>query len=259
MTCARISLALAFLLLAAAPASATEAESLALTPGAGQVFADTAAAGGKALVIWSNGTAGGTVSSSGAQTILVRARGDQCNGAPRMLVTVDGKSVMSQDVSSSAWTMYGADAVVADGPHTVTVAFTNDYAVAGCDRNLRVDSVTFAAKRGLEAEGMSLAPSNGQVFADAIASGGQGLMIWTNGTASTSYTSTSAATLSVVARGDQCNGAPRMVVSVDGASVLTQDVGSSWTTYGAGSLSSGAHTIAIAFTNDYAASGCDRN
>jgi endoglucanase len=267
MPCARKLLILVLALALVGPISAAnaadssvQAESLSLDAGAGQVFSDSSAAGGQALLIWSNGAARGTLASSGAQSIVVRARGDQCAGAPHMVVTVDGKTVMTQDVTSSGWSSYAADAALADGSHSVSVAFTNDYMGGGCDRNLRVDSIGFAARRGLEAETMALPSSAGQTIADTAASGGQGLLIWSNGTATASYATSAPAALSVVARGDQCAGAAHMTVAVDGSIVLSQDVASTWTTYTTpGSVAAGSHAIAISFTDDYMASGCDRN
>src|SRR4051794_4105568 len=162
MTCPRLSLTLAILVLAVAltalarPLPAAEAadltvagESLILPAGSGQVFSDSTAAGGQALLIWSNAAAAGTLSTSGAQSIRVRARGDQCSGAPQMVVAVDGKTVLTESVSSSTWATYGADVGLADGSHKLTVAFTNDYSATGCDRNLRVDSLAVAANGGI--------------------------------------------------------------------------------------------------------------
>jgi endoglucanase len=274
MTLDRNSVTLAILILAAGlailagPLPAADAadqtiggESLTLDPGAGQVFSDSSANGGKALLIWSNATASGTVTTSGVQSVVVRARGDQCAGAPHMVVAVDGKTILSQDVPSSTWAAYGADAKIADGSHTLTVAFTNDYLNSGCDRNLRVDSITFSSTRGVEGESMSLPSANGQVFSDGAASGGQALLIWSNASATAAYSTTGAATITAVARGDQCAGAPHMVLSVDGNTVLSQDVAATnWTSYSANAaLADGPHTVAVAFTNDYMGSGCDRN
>jgi endoglucanase len=274
MPLARKSLALVILVLAAGvvllarPLPAAHAadlaiggESLTLPAGAGQVFSDSSAIGGQALLVWSNATASGTVSTSGVQSVHVRARGDQCSGAPQMVVAVDGKTILSQDVSSSTWASYGVDATLADGSHKITVAFTNDYLNSTCDRNLRVDNITFSSSRAVEGESMSLASANGQVFSDSAASSGQALLIWSNAGATAAYSTTGVATISAVARGDQCAGAPHMVVSVDGKTLLSQDVAATnWTSYSASApLADGPHTFAVSFTNDYMATGCDRN
>lgn len=114
----------------------------------------------------------------------------------------------------------------------------------------------------IEAETMSLAGSSGQIFADAGASGGAGLLIWSNATA-TGYVATTSRTdrLTIRVRGDQCNGAPAMTVRIDGAKVLSTTVPTtSWGTLGAsGSWSGGTHKITVAFTNDAKTAICDRN
>jgi hypothetical protein len=241
-----------------------EAESMSLPSSQGQVFSDASASGGQGLLIWSNGTASKSVSTGTTQDVTVRARGDQCGGAPLMVVRVDGSNVLSQLVSATSWTNYTAGLSLGSGTHTIEVSFTNDFKSKRCDRNLRVDSVSFTEvappSNALEAESMSLPSSQGQVFADGSASGGQGLLIWTNGTASKTVSTGSAQSLTVRARGDACDGAPQMMVAVDGQSVLTAAVPStSWADYSAAvSLTAGSHTFAISFTNDYL-NGCDRN
>src|SRR5262245_65922902 len=61
-----------------------------------------------------------------------------------------------------------------------------------------------SADSSLEAESMSLPSSQGQVFSDRTASGGKGILIWSNGTASTSFSTTDGVQgISIRARGDQ--------------------------------------------------------
>jgi hypothetical protein len=267
-TCRAASLAALFLSLsalhAAGAAAATpgfEAETMSLPASTGVVFSDTSASGGKALEIWSNGTATSTYSTTGVRAISVRARGDQCSGAPQMTVSVDGKTVISRPVSATRWTEYAANLALPDGAHTVSIAFTNDYSAAGCDRNLRVDRVAFYDSPRFEAEGMALPASNGTIFSDSTASGGRALLIWSNGSASQDFTTSGVRSISVRAKGDQCSGAPQMTVSVDGAQVLSRAVSAtSWTSYGANvALADGPHAVTVAFTNDYSTAGCDRN
>jgi hypothetical protein len=140
------ALACLFIVAPAAQAESTsssvEAESMSLPSSAGTAFADSTASGGRALLIWSNGTGSATMSINGLQQVWVKARGDQCGGAPRMVVSLDGKVVMTRDVTQTTWTVFSASVAAPDGKHTVTVAFTNDYGSATCDRNLRVDKVT---------------------------------------------------------------------------------------------------------------------
>jgi endoglucanase len=117
---------------------------MSLPASQGQVFSDSSASGGQGLLIWTNGTASATVRTGAAQGVTVRARGDQCNGAPQMAVAVDGQQVMSTEVTAASWTDYSAPASITSGTHSVTIGFTNDY-LNGCDRNLRLDKMSFGA------------------------------------------------------------------------------------------------------------------
>src|SRR4051812_36081855 len=141
--------ALAALAVAAPAAGAATApvpaESLTLPSASGAVFADAAATGGRALLLWSNGTATGSASTVAARRIAVRARGDQCAGPPHMSVRVDGHEGLAVDVTATTGTSYATDVAPADGAHTIAVAFTNDAMATGCDRNLRVDDVSFGS------------------------------------------------------------------------------------------------------------------
>ena len=132
----------AFALVLAAPASAatTVVEAEGLSPGT--PFADAAASGGRGLLLATNATASGTIRVAAARRLVVRARGDQCAGAPRMAVSVDGRRVLDVAVSTTGWSDYAADVGLAAGAHALAVAFTNDAHGAGCDRNLRVDKLT---------------------------------------------------------------------------------------------------------------------
>jgi len=129
---------------AAATTASVEAESLALPSSQGQVRVDGSASGGKMLIIWSNGAAAGTLTGAG-DTIAVRAKGEQCNGAPQITVSVDGRQVVNTAVASVAWADYTAPVALPAGSHKLTVAFTNDYLGVGCDRNLFVDRVVLAS------------------------------------------------------------------------------------------------------------------
>ena len=119
----------------------TEAEWATLPYGYGRVYADRTASNGRALLIWSNASASRTVSLSGATTSLtVWAKGDQCNGAPHMIVYIDGIRRVSTSVPATRWTAFTARVGLAAGSHVVRVTFDNDY-YGSCDRNLRVDAI----------------------------------------------------------------------------------------------------------------------
>ncbi len=248
---------------ATATDSAFEAEYAALTPGAGQVFTDTTASGGRGLLVWSNGSAESTVTTGVFGQIVVRAKGDQCMGAPGMAIAVDGITTGTVSVPSTSWADYTVAGSWGAGTHRVTLQFTNDYSNSSCDRNLRVDraALTSPALAQQEAETTALTPGAGQVFPDATASAGRGLLISSKGTTIGSLSAPAGGTLTVRVEGDQCKGAPFMRVAVDGTSLATVAVpASSWTDYPVpGVWAGGRHRVAIAFTNDYSDSSCDRN
>lgn len=128
---------------AAPRAKALEAETMTLTAGAGQVFQDAGASGRSALLVWSAGTATGTLDVRGGATALaVTAKGDQCEGAPRMRVAVDGVAVVPDvTVDWTTWRTHLVPVALSNGRHRVAVTFTNDHLGSGCDRNLRLDVV----------------------------------------------------------------------------------------------------------------------
>jgi hypothetical protein len=122
-----------------------EAESMSLSPaGNGQVRSDSSASGGHDFELWSNGTASASLSlpARGAN-IAVRAYGQQCKGAPHMVVTLDGKQVLAANVSWTSWATVNHALSVASGRHTLAISFTNDYLNKTCDRNLHVDYTVF--------------------------------------------------------------------------------------------------------------------
>jgi endoglucanase len=154
-----LAIATTALLLAASTATAApvtvEAETLSLPSGSGQMVT-----GG--LKIWSTATASGSVTSRAARRITVRARGEQCAGAPRMIVSVDGRTAIDVNVGSTAWSDYAADLALADGSHSLNVRFANDYRSATCDRNLIVDRVqlTSVAARPLPGAALYVDPAS---------------------------------------------------------------------------------------------------
>jgi hypothetical protein len=97
-------------------------------------LADNANASGGKEVIFDNGSA--TKSFDGQPThVLVRAKGQSCDGAPRMIVSVDGSRVGKTPINRKHYANYdyGVSGLTAEG-HTLKVEFTNDYSNAKCDR-----------------------------------------------------------------------------------------------------------------------------
>jgi endoglucanase len=62
-----------------------------------------------------------------------------------MVVRVGDVQVMSRGVSAGTWTDYSAAISLVSGAQTVEISYTNDKVRAGCDRNLRLDKVSFVS------------------------------------------------------------------------------------------------------------------
>lgn len=171
-----LAVGLAAPLLPVAPASAAplaaapvvlQAEGMSLPAASGQAFTDPTAAGRAGLIVWSNGTASGSLSPAGPTArLVVRARGDQCEGAPVMRVSVDGVVAGSRPVSTTSWGDYEFSGRWAAGPREVTVAFTNDHS-STCDRNLRLDRIILRSTPTPTLVPMPAPGSAGNAFAGA--------------------------------------------------------------------------------------------
>ncbi len=253
---------------AGAASPGVEAETMSLPTDAGRAFGDTTASGRAGLLVWSNGAAGTAVTTAAPSSgLVVRARGDQCDGAPVLAVTVDGSPAGTLPVPATSWTDYTLPGAWPAGVHRVQLAFTNDMATRSCDRNLRLDRVQLVPAAvplgsGTEAESLALPAGAGQPFADAAASAQAGLLVWSNGTAVGTVTAGAASGALVVrAQGDQCDGPPLMVVTVDGAAAGTVAVPTTvWTDYTLpGAWAAGPHQVQLGFPNDATGPGCDRN
>jgi hypothetical protein len=130
------------------PVSDQVIEAETMTPSSGAYIkpvADNSASGGSAMAFYSAGTASKSVTTSALSRIVVRARGDQCSGAPILVVNVDGTQVLSTAVTATTWTDYSVNVAIASGTHAITAGFVNDYYPGVCDRNLYVDKLTLGA------------------------------------------------------------------------------------------------------------------
>jgi endoglucanase len=121
---------------------------MSLPSSAGMPVSEPSASGGRELLIWSNATATATVTTTAARRLVVRVRGDQCQGAPVMTVSVDGRVLLTRPVGSATWSTAGADVALTNGAHSVSVSFDNDANGPGCDRNLRLDTLTISSTAG---------------------------------------------------------------------------------------------------------------
>lgn len=131
-----------------AETSIYEAEAMSVPRGKGAIVKDASASAERGLALMRTTTASGKATMSPGSRMVVRARGDQCVGAPRMVVKVNGKQVSSLSVVSVGWQDYGVDLDVPSGSQAVTISFANDYSKRStCDRNLYVDKLGFTPKQ----------------------------------------------------------------------------------------------------------------
>jgi hypothetical protein len=135
-----------------------QGESFSINSAYGTAYNDPTASGGRALAIWSNATATGTLQAASKFTQLqVTAMGGTCgatDAAPRMKVTVDGVQVATTSVTSKTWATYSFAGNWASGKRKIQVAFLNEYGSTTCDRFLEIDRV-----RGTTPSAASPAPT----------------------------------------------------------------------------------------------------
>lgn len=150
--------ALALLALGAKPALAApddvtfEGETMSIPSGYGQAQFDANAQGSNTLQIWANnGAATKTVTPTRSSIhLFVRARGDDCVGAPTISVKIGSKEWYAGPVSTSGYAWIGVRMSIPAGTHTVSISLTNDYSVTVggvkiCDRNAFIDQVTLVS------------------------------------------------------------------------------------------------------------------
>jgi hypothetical protein len=135
------------------PVSATtfatiEAESMSPRTVSTTVYLDAAASSGQAMFFSRNDIVSSSFESA-RRRLVVRARGQRCSGAPKMIVRVDGVQVLSVFVDKTYWTNYAANIKPETGQHTITISFANDRRKGpSCNRNLMVDKVSLIPELG---------------------------------------------------------------------------------------------------------------
>src|SRR3954454_6292453 len=126
------------------PVTSFQAERMKRSKRSIRIFRDPTAANHRALLFTRRASVRIRKTIVRAGALVIRARGDQCQGAPAMAVSVDGHRVGRIAVSATGWTDYRVPAQVTRRRHKVAIGFVNDRLVRGvCDRNLWVDSVSF--------------------------------------------------------------------------------------------------------------------
>ncbi|USN97075.1 MAG: hypothetical protein H6797_02695 [Candidatus Nomurabacteria bacterium] len=131
--------------------SNVEAEIMSLyQEGGSSVVSDSAASGGKAVRMTSNSTSSTAAQTGTLEKVSVRARGDQCLGAPNVQVKVDGKVIGTQSVSATSWKDYSFPVTLSSGNHRLDVSFTNQFSLnllfwKVCTRALYLDKASFTS------------------------------------------------------------------------------------------------------------------
>jgi hypothetical protein len=139
--------------LAASSQYVVEAENLSLS---GQtVLNDASTSASKAVQFSTNGSISGSISLTGnSPSFTLRAKGDQCKGAPQAKVSVDGSAVATLNVTGSSYTDYSYTLLtpIVAGSHNLNIAYENDYSYSqkgrktSCNRNLYADKIMFSVE-----------------------------------------------------------------------------------------------------------------
>jgi glucose/arabinose dehydrogenase len=146
------------------PAVSIEGETMSPTPSDGVSvtnFPDPSASGGDTITFRkspSYATAQYTTGSPVDQVTL-RMSGDQCQGSPVAVVSIDDLAPRSIDVVPATYTDFQLPLDPTNGggagTHTIEVAFDNDYSNDTCDRNLYLDKIRFHQVAGAPSAGAS--------------------------------------------------------------------------------------------------------
>jgi len=235
--------------------------------------------------LWSNGSVSTQHEfGAGNNSLTVIAKGEQYQGAPTMIVSVDGQVVGTADVSATSWASFTFSySATSPGIRDVKISFTNDKKGTDGDRNLHIDKIQLTCSGNTGGTGgAASSASGGTTGAGAAAStcvaatyeaeamtkttgGGTtgGWNLWSPGSLSANHGFVAGKnTVSVLAKGDQYQGAPRMIVSVGGVEIGSVDVPvTAWTAYKFtyNASSPGVRELRIAFPNDLKGTDGDRN
>jgi endo-1,4-beta-xylanase len=124
-----------------APAAAwrtIEAEGLTADPSAAAAITQ-----GRYALGMRSGTARTVVGLRGASRVGVRVFSRACHGPAIVRILVDGRRVLQRPVMPRRWRHYEAPLKLGAGQHDVAVQLLNPDRWKGCQRTLRVDSISF--------------------------------------------------------------------------------------------------------------------
>jgi glucose/arabinose dehydrogenase len=125
--------------------TALEAEGMSgvLSTGRARAYFDATASGGRAVNFVQNFTITQQIALPAFSSLTVRASSENCGGGPAFSVAVDGVQVAS-GAATPGFSDHTTAVARPAGWRTVALSFTNDQVVGGCDRNLKVDKITFS-------------------------------------------------------------------------------------------------------------------
>ena len=123
------------------------ASRMVLTAHQGETVPDPSAYGGSSLLIWADGVATGVISAPAGGQLTVTGKADYCQGPAAAVVSIGRTVVATMAFTSGGWQTTATPAPWPGGRHRVSVAYTNDFKAAGCDRNLRLDKVSVTRTR----------------------------------------------------------------------------------------------------------------
>ena len=93
-----------------------EAETMRRT-GPGAITGQAGASKAKAMSLWANGAAYRMSTTTDAEQMVLRLRGDQCGGAPTARVDIDGTTVATLSVTATTWADHVIGVDLRQGDH----------------------------------------------------------------------------------------------------------------------------------------------
>lgn len=129
-------------------AATVEAENMSYlnAPDGIQTFTDAEASGGSGKLLSISNTIVSTINTEASTSkLVVRAKGDNCQGWPNIVVKVGGAVVMDKKIASGKWNDFSANIALQPGSHGIELSYTNDYETVsgkGCNRNVMVDRIS---------------------------------------------------------------------------------------------------------------------
>lgn len=196
--------------------------------------------------------------------LSVKAGADVCEGGAQMDVAVDGAPAGGFDVDADVG-LYPLPVPVPAGRHRVVVSYREDHVAPGCDRSLKVLTVTAtsaarAPRQRMTAGPASMHPSRGDTAMSGNGYGSRGqLQLAADDSVPLRFTTPAARASTVVVGAAGLYACPpaQYEVRVDGrrlgrTAVTTFGYASEtgWQGFPAGPLPAGVHTVSVAFVND---------